>query len=85
MSKANGHKSRKLRRTVSERACLVCGVHPCDPHHYPVRVSHGGRDEPTNLVPLCHPHHRAFHDGEEWVIEAVKTAAPLYFEVIRAS
>jgi len=85
MSKANGHKSRKIRKMVSERACLVCGTFPCDPHHYPLRVSHGGRDTLDNMVPLCHTHHRMFHDGEEWVIKAVEAAAPAYFEVIGAS
>ena len=84
MSKARGHNDRKLRRMVSERACIVCGTSPCDPHHYPIRRSHGGLDVPENLVPLCHPHHRLFHDGEAWVIEAVEAAAPHYFEVIGA-
>jgi predicted restriction endonuclease len=44
-----------------------------------MRVSHGGRDTLDNMVPLCHPHHRAFHDGEEWVIEALEKVAPSYF------
>lgn len=85
MSKARGHKSRKLRRMVSERACLVCGYRPSDCHHYPLRRSQGGHDTFDNMVPLCHPHHRMFHDGEEWVIEAVEAAAPAYFEVIGAT
>ncbi len=73
------HKDRRRRRIVSERPCLLCGAKPCDPHHYPLRRSQGGHDTFDNMVPLCHPHHRMFHDGEEWVIEAVGVAAPLYF------
>jgi len=80
MSKANGHKSRRNRRIVSERSCLICGIRPCDPHHYPVRVSHGGSDTLDNMVPLCHQHHRLFHDGEEWVVRAVERNSPAYFE-----
>ena len=85
MSKAAGHKSRKLRRTVSERACIICGASPCDPHHHPVRVSHGGRDTLDNMVPLCHPHHRAYHDGDEAVKAALAQAAPIYFKSLDAS
>jgi len=47
-----------------------------------VRVSQGGRDTLDNLVPLCRTHHSAWHDGEEWVIEAVEAAAPLYFATL---
>jgi len=85
MSKAAGHKSRKFRRMVSERACLVCGFSPCDPHHFPLRRSHGGADTLDNMVPLCHKHHRAFHDGDETVKAALQRAAPLYFGLLDAS
>ena len=80
MAKANGTKSRHNRRTVASRSCLVCGRSPCDPHHHPVRVSHGGKDSLDNMVPLCREHHRAFHDGEHQIIADVEAAAPLYFE-----
>ena len=76
------HRSRKRRRMVRERACLVCGTKPCDAHHYPVRVSQGGRDTLDNMVPLCRIHHSAWHDGEEWVVEMVAASAPLYFETL---
>lgn len=70
---------RKLRREVSNRSCVLCGRSPCDPHHF-IRRSHLGEDVPENLLPLCHPHHRAFHDGVEWVVKAVNTAAGEYFD-----
>jgi hypothetical protein len=50
-----------------------------------VRVSHGGRDTLDNMVPLCHPHHRAYHDGDEAVKAALAQAAPIYFKSLDAS
>ena len=72
-------KDKGLRRAVAERPCLLCGAVPSDPHHHPLRRSHGGTDAPDNLVPLCRFHHMAFHDGDHQVIELVRQAAPAYF------
>lgn len=79
--KRNDANRRNLHIAVSERGCLVCGHTPCDPHHYPVRASHGGKDSEDNLVPLCRLHHSAFHDGDEWVIDTVRRNAEHYFRL----
>lgn len=69
---------RRQRRIVSEKPCLICGRTPCDPHHY-IRQSHGGTDDPKNLVPLCREHHRAYHDGDHQIAELLEAVAPHYF------
>lgn len=41
--------------------CVACGSQgPWQLHHYEYK-SHGGQDEPGNLVPLCGPCHDALH------------------------
>jgi predicted restriction endonuclease len=75
-------KDRALRKRVAERPCLICGRSPCDPHHFPVRQSHGGQDTQDNMVPLCRIHHSAYHDGDHQVMELVEQAAPRYFDAL---
>lgn len=43
-----------------EEHCIVCGVQGVDEHHIKTRGS-GGKDEPWNVVYLCHPHHQELH------------------------
>jgi hypothetical protein len=53
------------RKFVSQRACLICGRQPSDPHHLrfaqPRALSRKVSDEFT--VPLCRIHHREVHRG----------------------
>lgn len=68
--------------SAAERSCVVCGNQPCEPAHYPKHRGMGGAGagwEPWEWCPMCRKHHRAFHDGEEWVIEALEKVAPSYF------
>ncbi|MFA5636968.1 MAG: hypothetical protein WC977_13825 [Anaerovoracaceae bacterium] len=83
MSRANGHKSRVNRRTVRERPCLLCGNLPSDPHHYPVRVSHGAGDTLLEMVPLCHHHHRLWHDGDDQVRADLEACYGYYYDEVR--
>jgi DNA recombination protein Rad52 len=55
-------------RFVASQPCLVCGRHPCDPHHLrfaqPRALGVKVSDEFT--VPLCRGHHRQLHQaGDE--------------------
>lgn len=75
-------KDKAVRRAVAEKPCLLCGAVPSDPHHFPVRRSHGGTDTPDNMIPLCRYHHMRFHDGDETVVELVRQAAPTYFDAL---
>ena len=45
---------------VRQQKCLSCGKSPCDPHHVTTRGA-GGKDTPSNLMPLCRVHHVEYH------------------------
>lgn len=47
---------------VDRRRCWVCQSHEYRVYlHHIVTVAHGGSSRPSNIVPLCHEHHRAVH------------------------
>jgi hypothetical protein len=52
-------------RFVASQPCLVCGRHPCDPHHLrfapPMAIGMKVSDEFT--IPLCRGHHRQLHQA----------------------
>lgn len=58
--------TRQQREVVKDRACIVCGAHPCDPAHLIDRslVSVEAGDDPRAVVPLCRLCHRDYDDGE---------------------
>jgi DNA recombination protein Rad52 len=67
-------------RHVASQPCLVCGRHPCDPHHLrfaqPRAIGMKVSDEFT--VPLCRTHHRQLHQvGDERVWWAQHAISPL--------
>lgn len=67
-------------RHVASQPCLVCGRHPCDPHHLrfaqPRAIGMKVSDEFT--VPLCRTHHRQLHRvGDERIWWAQHNISPL--------
>ena len=55
-------------RAVAQKACLVCGRHPSDPHHLRFAQSRamGRKASDEFTVPLCRGHHRDLHrSGDE--------------------
>ena len=57
---------KKVYEIVAERddyLCRVCGRKANDVHHIIFR-SHGGKDEPDNLICLCRQCHEAAHADE---------------------
>lgn len=42
------------------RACAVCGARQVQLHH--MTYARLGYEHPSDVVPLCEPHHRAVHD-----------------------
>ena len=60
-------KRKKAYEEVNDRddgLCRVCGKQASDIHHILFR-SHGGKDEPSNLVCLCREHHEMAHSDEK--------------------
>jgi len=55
-----------------------CAYGPLHLHHIVFR-SHGGGDEPENLVSLCDFHHKALHDG--WIRCVGRAPDALYWEL----
>lgn len=74
---------RKNRRETSERGCLLCGAAPSDPHHWPVRQSHGAGDSQLEMVPLCRRCHSAVHDGDVRMIEQLQSSGHLYHAYLK--
>jgi ERF superfamily protein len=68
--------SRRIRdkehlRFVAQRACLVCGRKPSDPHHlrFAQRAALGRKVSDEFTIPLCRGHHREVHrcgDEAKW-------------------
>jgi hypothetical protein len=55
-------------RFIARQTCLVCGRHPCDPHHLRIAQSPalGRKVSDEFTVPLCRGHHRELHrHGDE--------------------
>ncbi len=47
---------------IDTRRCWVCRSHENRVYlHHVITVAHGGTSRPSNIVPLCHAHHRAVH------------------------
>ena len=64
-------RDREHLRSVAQRACLVCGRQPSDPHHLRFAQSRamGRKVSDEFTVPLCLGHHRELHqfgDEAEW-------------------
>ena len=58
-------------RSVAQKACLVCGRQPSDPHHLRFAQSRalGRKASDEFTVPLCRGHHRELHrsgDEADW-------------------
>jgi hypothetical protein len=50
----------------SDPRCRSCRERATDPHHV-VLKSQRGDDVEDNIVPLCHTHHREYHDGRGFI------------------
>jgi hypothetical protein len=52
-------------RLIRDLPCAICMQKPTEAHHWKSKGA-GGDDSLENLLPLCPPHHREFHNsGEE--------------------
>jgi len=56
-------RDREHLRSVAQKACLVCGRQPSDPHHVRFAQSRGMGQKVSDefTVPLCRGHHRELH------------------------
>jgi len=64
-------RDREHLRLVAQKACLVCGRRPSDPHHLRFAQSRamGRKVSDEFTVPMCRGHHRELHrsgDEEAW-------------------
>ena len=82
-------RDRKHVRLVAQKACLVCGRRPTDPHHLRFAQSRamGRKVSDEFTVPLCRGHHRELHrssDEAAWWrtqgIDPMQTARALWLE-----
>jgi hypothetical protein len=69
------YRNREHLRYVAQRACLVCGRKPSDPHHlgFTQPRALGRKVSDEFAVPLCRGHHRAVHrsrDERAWWTQA---------------
>ena len=68
-------------RSVAQKACLICGRRPSDPHHLRLAQSRamGRKVSDEFTVPLCRGHHREVHrSGDEaawWTKQGIDPAA----------
>lgn len=61
-------------KLANEPKCRKCkNAKATDPHHI-VLKSKGGDDVEDNVVPLCRPCHREYHDGGELELNAREIA-----------
>jgi hypothetical protein len=83
------YRNREHLRYVAQRACLVCGRKPSDPHHLSFTQPRalGRKVSDEFAVPLCRGHHRAVHrarDERAWWrqagIDPIKVARRLWNE-----
>jgi hypothetical protein len=61
-------RDREHLRSVAQKACLVCGRKPSDPHHLRFAQTRGMGQKVSDefIVPLCRGHHRELHrSGDE--------------------
>jgi len=61
-------RDREHLRLVAQKACLICGRQPSDPHHLRFAQSRGMGQKVSDefTVPLCRGHHRELHrSGDE--------------------
>jgi hypothetical protein len=74
-------RDREHLRLVAQKACLVCGRQPSDPHHLRFAQSRamGQKVSDEFTVPLCRGHHRELHrSGDEavwWDRQSIDPAA----------
>jgi ERF superfamily len=74
-------RDREHLRSVAQKACLVCGRQPSDPHHLRFAQSRamGQKVSDEFTVPLCRGHHRELHrSGDEtewWISRGIAPAA----------
>ena len=68
-------------RSVAQKACLICGRRPSDPHHLRLAQSRamGRKVSDEFTVPLCRGHHREVHrSGDEaawWAKQGIDPGA----------
>lgn len=75
-------KNKKNRLEVRSRPCLLCGRVGSDPHHYPVRRSHGAGDGLDEMVPLCRIHHDMVHSGNSDIMMVFEASADAYLRMV---
>ena len=70
MIKAKTKAEKEHMTRVAELGCLICG-RPAELHHVRAGQGLGQRSSHTDVIPLCHEHHRtgawgvAFHAGKK--------------------
>jgi hypothetical protein len=83
------YRNREHLRYVAQKACLICGRTPSDPHHlgFTQPRALGRKVSDEFAVPLCRGHHRAVHrsrDERAWWrqagIDPIKVARRLWKE-----
>lgn len=50
--------------------CIICGRPAVNLHHV-IHRSHGGTDDPSNLVPMCFNCHSGHHDRNDPTTEEI--------------
>jgi hypothetical protein len=75
-------RDREHLQSVAQKACLVCGRQPSDPHHLRFAQGRGMGQKVSDefTVPLCRGHHRELHrSGDEaawWSRQGIDPAPP---------
>ena len=63
--------------------CVLCGHYGCDPHHWPVRKSHGAGNTMWEMVPLCRLCHDKVHTGDHQAIDQLEVNGTYHYKYLR--
>lgn len=70
------------RAAVRAMPCLLCGASGCDPHHWPVRKSHGAGNTMLEMVPLCRMCHDKVHNGDHQAINQLEFNGTYHYDYL---
>lgn len=71
------------REEVKAWPCVLCGHFGCDPHHWPVRKSHGAGNSIFEMVPLCRTCHDKVHRGDNASIQQLEYNGNYHYDYLR--